>query len=80
MSPSFVRYVLKFKKDDTASGDVARDIHVDPGVNRNWGYRTFKAYLMDHNASDSCLDVVDSLYERYSVIQANLYKLKKTQG
>jgi hypothetical protein len=78
MSPSFVRYVLKFKKDDSAFGDVARDIQMDPGVNRNWGYRTFKAYLMDRNAS--CLDVVDNLYERYSVIQGNLYKLKKTQG
>ena len=78
MSPSFIRYVLKFKREDTAFGDVARDIQVDPGVNRNWGYRTFKAYLMDKNASDSCLDVVDTLYERYSVFQANLYSLKKT--
>lgn len=76
MSPSFVRYVLKFKREDTAFGDVARDIQVDPGVNRNWGYRTFKAYLIDKKACDSCLSVVDNLYERYSVFQANLYKIK----
>jgi hypothetical protein len=80
MAPSFIRYILKFKTSDCALGDVARDIKMDANVNRNWGYKTFKAYLLDRGACDACLATVDNLYERYANHQAGLYQAKKVPG
>ena len=79
MAPSFVRYILKWKLSECPFGDVARDIKMDPNVNRNWGYKSFKAYLMDREACESCLSAVDDLYERYANMQAALYQAKKAQ-
>lgn len=53
---------------------------MDANVNRNWGYKTFKAYLLDRGACDGCLATVDNLYERYANHQAGLYQAKKVPG
>jgi hypothetical protein len=74
MSPSFVRFALKYKKSDCRFGDVARDIKEDPDVNRNWGYRRFKTYLEERNASDRCLICVEELKELYDAMQESLYR------
>ena len=42
---SFVSYVLRFRGDDTALGDVSRDISHDPGVKRDWGYNRLVKHL-----------------------------------
>jgi len=74
MPPSFVRFVLKYKKSDCRLGDVARDVRDDPDVNRNWGYRRFKSYLEERNASDRCLNCVEELKDLYDALQENLYR------
>lgn len=62
---SFVRYVLKFKQQDNAYGDVARDILDDPEVNRKWGYRSFVKHLEHRNASQRVYEIVSELKWNY---------------
>jgi len=73
---SFVRYVLKFKKSECRFGDLARDVREDPDINRNWGYRTFKAYLEKRNASDRFMNCLEELKDLYDIFQQSLYRGK----
>lgn len=58
---SFVRFILKFKHENNAYGDVARDILADPMVNRNWGYAGFSRHLYFRQASQRVFEIVDDL-------------------
>lgn len=62
---SFVRFILKFKDDDSPYGDVARDVQMDPAVNRTWGYRSFAKHLVALGASQRVWDIVDDLARQY---------------
>ena len=64
---SFVRFVLKYKKEDTAFGDVARDILMDSGVNRAWGYKRFVKHLESMNASQRVYTLVEELKVKYEM-------------
>lgn len=66
---SFVRYILKFKKENNAYGDVARDILAAGDVNRNWGYRSFSKYLYERRASQRVFDIVDDLARQYGYVK-----------
>lgn len=76
---SFVRFVLKHKRDDTPYGDVARDVLQDESINRAWGFRTFKKYLENRGACERVLDLVDELHEVYATVQASLYRTKSVK-
>lgn len=65
---SFVSFILKFKNDDSAIGDLARDIEMDKRINRNLGYKKLIAYLSDINACSGALNAVDDAYELYKAI------------
>ena len=62
---SFVRFILQAKKDNTAYGDVARDILDDPEINRRWGYRSFVKHLDNRRASQRVYELVDALWWEY---------------
>ena len=55
---SFVRYVLKFKNDDSAIGDVARDIMADNNLKRTWSYKTLVKYLEEVGACDKVFGIL----------------------
>lgn len=42
---SFVRFALKHKKDESAWGDVAKDIAMDEGIVRTWNWKRLEKYL-----------------------------------
>jgi hypothetical protein len=42
---SFVRFALKHKNEDSAWGDVAKDIAMDEGVVRTWNWKRLEKYL-----------------------------------
>jgi hypothetical protein len=65
---SFVSYVLKFKNEANACGDVARDMLQDPNINRRWGFRKLVAYLTTtHRPSANVLTVLSDLNHRHYV-------------
>jgi hypothetical protein len=62
---SFVRFVLKFKKDDSAIGDLARDMDMDKNLTRTWGYKTVLRYLECHGASSNVFTTLEEAHEIY---------------
>ena len=56
---------MKFKNDQNAYGDVARDILQDTAINRRWSYRAFTRHLMMRNASQRVFEIVDDLNYQY---------------
>lgn len=73
---TFVRYILKHKKEQTAYGDVARDILDDPNVDRSWSYRSFSRYLAQQNASQRVFELVDALAWEYQEMKGLKYMWK----
>jgi hypothetical protein len=67
---SFVSYVLQFKDDDSAIGDVARDMMLDTGIKRSWGYKSLVKHLESMNAVSQVYDVLEGAYERFLVLSA----------
>lgn len=55
---SFVSYVLRFKKEDSAIGDVARDIEQDVRINRRWGHTKLVAHLLLVGAVDRIFGIL----------------------
>ena len=65
---SFVSYVLQSRNDDTALGDVARDMLDDIGINRRWGYKSLIRYLeTNHNPCSAVLDILKQAQFDYSI-------------
>ena len=65
---SFVSYLLQFKDDDNAIGDVARDMMLDTGIRRSWGYKRLVKHLESMNACDRVYYVLERAYERFMVL------------
>lgn len=66
MPTTFVRFLLRFKHDDTPAGDLARDLLEDPCAKRTWGYARLRKHLTeDHRACDDALDTLDLCHEAY---------------
>ena len=70
---SFVRFVLKHKKEDTPAGDLARDMMADPTIKRTWGVKTTKTYI-EPLASAKVWAVVEEMEEMYKARIKDLYK------
>lgn len=66
---SFVRFILKFKHEDNAYGDVARDTLADPMINRKWGYKSFAQHLVYRGASQRVWDTVDDMARQYGYVK-----------
>jgi hypothetical protein len=66
---SFVSYVLLFKNEYSAIGDIARDIEQDKKINKRFGYKRLVSYLLDINACNNALIAVDDAYEGYKILR-----------
>lgn len=66
--PSFVNFVLTFKNDHTAFGDVARDLAEDWCVKKSWGYKTLRKHIeKEHRPCDEFLVVLEELSVFYKL-------------
>jgi hypothetical protein len=65
---SFVRWVLQFKNDDSAIGDVARDMMVDMDLKKTWCYRTVIKHLDQRGACDSVYTILAEANQRYRMM------------
>lgn len=66
---SFVRFALKFKKEQTPWGDVARDLKQDTEVKHYWNWKRFNQYL-EENHSGGSLRVYSILEEMRDAYEA----------
>jgi hypothetical protein len=68
---SFVGYVLKHKRQDTALGDVARDIEVDGDINRRWGFRSLIKHLeTNRHACGAVINILNHANDAFEVAKA----------
>ena len=66
MTQSFYSWLLQFKNDDTAIGDLARDARSDADFpRRSISYRHLKYYLESRHACDAALDVFTDAFAQY---------------
>ena len=65
---SFVSYVLRFKNDDSAIGDVARDMLIDSDISKRWGYTSLIKHLNKMNAVERIYDILDDANNRYNSV------------
>jgi hypothetical protein len=62
---SFVSYVLSFKDDDSALGDVARDIFADKDIKKSWGFPRLISHLMHLNANENIYGILKEARQQY---------------
>ena len=72
---SFVNYVLRFKNDDSAIGDVARDMAVDPAISKKWGYLTLIKHLLRMNAVERVYEILANARTGYILDRIFIVKL-----
>ena len=68
---SFVSYVLRFKNDGSAIGDVARDMAVDPAISKKWGYLTLIKHLLKMNAVERVYEILADTNTNYVISRMN---------
>jgi hypothetical protein len=73
---SFVRFVLKHKKDNTPWGDVARDVAADGRIQKLWNWKRFKTMMEAHIANESAWKALEEMAVAYKRIQYEKYKAK----
>lgn len=72
MAQSFYSWLLQFKNDDTAIGDLARDASSDGEFpRRSISYRYLKDYLESKHACDAAMDVLMDAFAQYKATRAN---------
>ena len=72
MAQSFYSWLLQFKNDDTAIGDLARDARSDADFpRRSISYRRLKDYLESKNACDAAMDVFTDAFAQYKATRVN---------
>ena len=66
MTQSFYSWLLQFKNDDTATGDLARDASGDGEFpRRSRSYRYLKKYLESKHACDAAMNVFKEAFIQY---------------
>jgi uncharacterized protein YozE (UPF0346 family) len=72
MAQSFYSWLLQFKNDDTAIGDLARDASSDGEFpRRSISYRYLKKYLESKHACDAAMNVFKEAFAQYKATRAN---------
>ena len=66
MTQSFYSWLLQFKNDDTAIGDLARDARDDREFpRRSISYRHLKKYLESKHACEAAMNVFMEAFTQY---------------
>jgi hypothetical protein len=63
---SFVSFLLSFKNEDSAVGDLARDASMDDRINKRWGFNKFMEHLLNVNACEGARLSAQIAFHRYS--------------
>ena len=72
MAQSFYSWLLQFKNDDTAIGDLARDASSDGEFpRRSISYRNLKKYLESKHACDAAMNVFKEAFAHYKAENAS---------
>ena len=61
----FARWVMYFCNEDSAWGDVARDIMVDPRVTTRMGYRALRDCIAAQSPEPVVLAIIDEMWAAY---------------
>lgn len=71
MTKAFYSWLLQFKDDDTAIGDLARDAECDSEFPRHSiSYRHLKDYLESKNACEAAKNVFANAFAQYKTAKA----------
>lgn len=62
---SFVKWVLRFKKEQSSWGDLARDVEVDPGVKPEWSTGELEAHIRGQTQWEPVLRTLDEMKLAY---------------
>lgn len=62
---SFIMWIRQFKKDDTAIGDLARDIREDSKIKTRFSIRRLRRYLENANACEDCMKTFEEAVKVY---------------
>ncbi len=66
MAKTFYSWLMQFKDDDTAIGDLAKDARRDRGFpRRSISYRNLKAYLENCQACDEAINTFSDAFAQY---------------
>ena len=66
MAKSFYSWLLQFKNDDTAVGDLARDVRADSEFpRRSISYMNLKKYLESKHACVAAMNVFKEAFAKY---------------
>ena len=69
MSKSFYSWLMQFKNDDTAIGDLARDVRDDSEFpRRSISYRHLKKYLESKHACVAAMNVFKEAFAKYKLV------------
>ena len=72
MAQSFYSWLLQFKNDHTAIGDLARDASSDGEFPRcSISYRYLKKYLESKHACDAAMNVFKESFAHYKAANAS---------
>ena len=69
----FVDWLSKRVNDDTAIGDLARDMAEDSRLKPTGGYRAWRAWLEDADACDSALMTLARAWRQFHKSRRALY-------
>jgi len=62
---TFYTYLTFISEDDTAQGDLARDILNDSNIDRSFGIREIRRYFKDICVSEHILYLLEETYLNY---------------
>ncbi len=66
MNKTFYSWLLQFKDDDTAIGDLSRDVRCDKEFPRRAiSYRHLKDYFESKHACDAAMNVFENAFAQY---------------
>lgn len=63
--PGIVAYILGYVNEDSAFGDLARDMSVDAAVKKDWGYLRLRAHLIEMRATHAVLSILAALHTQH---------------
>lgn len=67
---TYKQYILQFKNEDSAIGDLAYDISKDPDFPDSEDYDDIYMYLRRRNACDECLEVAEETFNDFKSLNA----------
>lgn len=64
---SFITALLRYRKDDSAFGDLARDVEADRQVNRKWNVASLRRHMIRMGACERALGTLSEVAEALAV-------------